>query len=182
VQRKPELRLPAFKMIDERVVQQMRERLSGISDRYYRLLLLVGTAGSGKTAALNQFAALESCKTVNLGIELATQLLDLTERQRILRLPKLLEDIISDHDGRFVILDNTEILFTQEIQQDPLRLLQGLSRNRTIVASWFGTFDGQDLFHAGPNHPEFRKYPAENLVIVATSNRGAETNCWDTQI
>ena len=36
-------------------VEQIRERLAGISDLYNRLLLLAGLPGSGKTAALRSF-------------------------------------------------------------------------------------------------------------------------------
>ena len=71
-------------------------------------------------------------------MKLSPLLLDLTERQRILQLPKLLDEIVFIAGDSSVTLDNTEILFTVSLQQDPLRLLQGLSRNRTIVASWFG--------------------------------------------
>ena len=35
-----------------------------------------------------------------------------------------------------VLLDNIELLFAVEFAQDPLRLLQSLSRNVTIVAAW----------------------------------------------
>ena len=40
-----------------------------------------------------------------------------------------------------VLLDNTEILLDPALEQDSGRLLQLVSRNRTIVASWNGTFD-----------------------------------------
>ena len=115
-------------------------------------------------------------------MKLSPLLLDLTERQRILQLPKLLEEIVSNAGGQLVTLDNTEILFTVALQQDPLRLLQGLSRNRTIVASWFGSIDGQDLTHAAPNHPEFRRYPIHDLLIVASRHQGAESHCRDREI
>jgi hypothetical protein len=37
-----------------------------------------------------------------------------------------------------VLLDNIELLFDVHLKQDPLRLLQGLSRNKTVVATWNG--------------------------------------------
>jgi len=37
-----------------------------------------------------------------------------------------------------VLLDNVEVLFDVSLKQDPLRLLQGLSRNKTVVAAWSG--------------------------------------------
>ena len=38
-----------------------------------------------------------------------------------------------------MLLDHLEILFDPALEQDPLRLLQGVSRDRTVVAAWPGT-------------------------------------------
>jgi hypothetical protein len=66
-------------------------------------------------------------------------MLDLTERQRALQLPRLLGEIVGEATGELVLLDNIEILFDVHLKQDPLRLLQGLSRNKTVVAAWNGS-------------------------------------------
>jgi hypothetical protein len=167
-------------MHNGRIVQEIRQRLIGVSELYSRLLLVVGLAGCGKTASLHEFAAGGPHPIINIGVELSRALLDLNERQRILQLPKLLDEIVSLHEEQLLILDNTEILFATALQQDPLRVLQGLSRNRTIVASWFGTIDGQDLTHAVPNHPEYRRYPVRDLLLVAANAHSTGSNCgWD---
>ncbi|MCL4079017.1 BREX-3 system P-loop-containing protein BrxF [Coriobacteriia bacterium Es71-Z0120] len=49
------------------------------------------------------------------------------------------------------------------LQQDPLRLLQGLPRNKTVVAAWNGTIVDGYLTYAGPSHPEYRRYPIRDL-------------------
>lgn len=169
-------------MQNDRIVQEIRKQLLGVSELYSRLLLIVGLAGSGKTASLREFAAAGAQPIINIGEELSRALLDLNERQRILQLPKLLDEIVSLHKEQLLILDNTEILFATTLQQDPLRLLQGLSRNRTIVASWFGTIEGQDLIHALPNHPEYRRYPVRDLLLIAANAGGTGSNCgWDEE-
>ena len=35
-----------------------------------------------------------------------------------------------------ILLDNIEVIFDVALKQDPLRLLQRLSRNKTVVAAW----------------------------------------------
>ncbi|MEN6474686.1 MAG: BREX-3 system P-loop-containing protein BrxF, partial [Syntrophaceae bacterium] len=54
--------------------------------------------------------------------------------------------------ARVVLLDNIEILFDVSLKQDPLRLLQGLSRNTTLVAAWSGEIraEGQGLGTESP--------------------------------
>src|SRR5688572_22081975 len=129
-------------MQGQKAAEQIQAHLTGLSDLYNRLLLIVGATNSGKTAALRAFATDRGYPILNVGLELARRLLDLTERQRILQLPKLLEELLVDLNPDVGILDNTEILFTPNLKQDPLRLLLGLSRNRVIIASWLGTLEG----------------------------------------
>lgn len=148
---------------------EIRKHLRGIAELYNRLLLVVGPTGSGKTAALRAFAAEEGSSIVNVGVELGRRLLDLTERQRVIEVPTLLERIVGEAEGDAVVFDNTEILFNPVLNQDPLRLLKALSRNRTIVASWLGRLDGQHLVYATPEHREFRRYPLADLTVVEVS-------------
>lgn len=153
-------------MQTQNAVDQIRQRLSGIADIYNRLVLLVGPSGSGKTAVLRALAEADMVPVLNVGAEISRQLLDLTERQRVLQLPKLLEDAVAALPGDLTLLDNTEVLFNPVLKQDPLRLLQGLSRDRTIVVSWLGEVDNGRLMYAAAEHPEFRRYPSADLLVV----------------
>jgi hypothetical protein len=158
-------------MQTQSAVDQIRLRFSGIADNYNRLVLLVGPSGSGRTEALRALADAEKVPVLNVGIEISRRLLDLTERQRVLQLPKLLEEAVAALPGNLTILDNTELLFNPVLKQDPLRLLHGLSRDRTIVASWLGDVDGGNLTYAVPDHPEFRRYPSADLLVVCIRDR-----------
>ena len=158
-------------MQTQRAVEHIRERLAGISDLYNRLVLVVGPARCGKTAILRAFALGNQLPLLNLGLELSRRLLDLTERQRILQLPALLENIVATPGADTVMLDNTEVLFNPALRQDPLRLLMGLSRNRTVISSWLGELAGPHLTYAAPGHPEFRRYPADGLLVVGAGQR-----------
>jgi predicted ATPase len=97
-------------MQTQSVVDQIRQRLSGIADNYNRLVLLVGPPGSGRTAVLRALADAEKVPVLNVGAEISRRLLDLTERQRVLQLPKLLEEAVAGLPGNLTILDNTEVL------------------------------------------------------------------------
>jgi predicted ribonuclease YlaK len=148
------------------IVDQLRQRLCGIAENYNRLVLLVGPAGSGKTSALRALAVLEKSAFVNVGVAVTERLLDLTERQQVLQLPRILEDSLAKYPNELNLLDNIEILFNPRLRQDPIRLLQGLSRQRTIVASWPGEVHGGYLTYGSPEHPEFRRHEATDLSIV----------------
>jgi hypothetical protein len=147
-------------------VDRVRERLAGISDLYNRLVLVVGPSGSGKTAVLRAVGEAEGSPVLPVGSEISQRLLDLTERQRMLQLPTILENAVASLPPEMTLLDNTEVLFSPALKQDPLRLLQRISRNRTVVASWLGSVGGGHLTYAAPDHPEFRRYPTEDLLVV----------------
>jgi len=94
-------------------------------------------------------------------------MLDLTERQRALQLPRLLGEIVGEATGELVLLDNIEILFDVHLKQDPLRLLQGLSRNKTVVAAWNGSIVDGHMTYAVPDHPEYRRYPIRDFLVAS---------------
>lgn len=136
------------------------------ADLYHRLVMLVAPAGAGKTAALRAVHERTAAPLVNVNLELSRQMLDLTFRQRTLQLPRLLSNIVGASAAEVALLDNIEILFDITLKQDPLRLLQGLSRNRTVVAAWNGSIEGDHLVYAAPGHPEYRRYPSRDFLVV----------------
>jgi len=144
-------------------IVQKTEQASGF---YYRLVLVVAPSGSGKTSALREVQQSLDAPLVNVNLEISRRMLDLTGRQRALRVSRLLEDILREAEGEVVLLDNIEILFDRSLKQDPLRLLQGLSRNRTVVATWNGEIKENCLIYAAPEHPEYHRYPANELMVA----------------
>jgi len=169
---------------------------------YHRLVILAAPAGAGKTAALQDVRERTSALLINVNLELSRRMLDLTERQRALQLPRLLAEIVGASaadlpaqqskaalQAGVVLLDNIELLFDLSLKQDPLRLLEGLSRNKTVVAAWSGEIRAEDrglrvesiisdnstpitqssslyLVYATPDHPEHKRYPVRDFLVV----------------
>lgn len=150
---------------------QVVERVSEAAPLYHRFVLVVGPTGSGKTAALRDLHLERGWSLLNVNLELSERLLELTTRQRALRVARIVDDIVAAKDADPVMLDNIEMLFHPDLKQDPLRLLQSLSRNRTVVATWRGGLQGGSLTYASPDHPEFRRFDdPQALIVEATSN------------
>lgn len=101
---------------------------------------------------------------LNVSFELSRRLLGLNTQRRAIKARPLLEDIIDEIGSEYVLLTDLEVLFETSLDQDPLRLLQSLSRNRTIIAVWHGAIDNGRLIYAEPGHPEYQRYPAEELT------------------
>ena len=152
------------------LASRIQDVLLRTRDAYYKLVLAVGPARSGKTATLTELAAQHSWPRLNVNLRLSERLLELTHRQRATRVAGILDDIVRAERSDIVLLDNIELLFAQELAQDPLRLLQSLSRNQAIVAAWPGAFDGARLTYAEPGHPEARRYETPQAMIVKAAD------------
>ena len=153
----------------EALSDKVLARIDGARALYHRLILVAVPSGAGKTEALREVAASTGARLVNLNLELSRRMLDLTERERALRMPDLFDEVVG-RDEPLVLLDNIELLFDASFEQDPLRLLQGVSRNRTIVAAWNGTLENDYLIYAASEHPEHWRYSRDqrgDLVIVS---------------
>lgn len=152
----------------EPLADKIIQSLQQVAQLYHRLVIVVAPAGSSKTTALREVHERISAAMINVNLELSRRMLDLTERQRSLQLPSLLSEIVGAFEGDVILLDNIEILFNVSLQQDPLRLLLGLSRTKTIVVSWSGEItDEQKLVYAAPDHPEYKRYPLQDFLVVS---------------
>ena len=160
------------------IQDKIKRSIKAAEGLYYRLVLLVGESGSGKTGILRDVADDLGIEVININLALSSELLELTAKQRALRLPGILDHVI-DKTRPTVVLDNLEILFDKHLKQDPLRLLQGISRNRSVLASWNGTTAGGRLIYAETGHPEYRSYDLADTLIVGmdgTSTVDSEKN------
>ena len=151
------------------------EQLPGLVSRYFRLLLLVGPPRGGKTTALRRLSAERSWSVVNVNLRLAESLLEIASQRRPHLVQQRLDQVVDERRNETLLLDNTEILFNPALRLDPLRLLQQLSRNRSVVATWAGSFDGMHLNYAEPGHLEFKRYPKPDALIVSTMDAKLDT-------
>lgn len=151
----------------EPLADQIIRQSKQVADLYHRLVLAVAPAAAGKTAALKDVRDRISAPLVNINLELSRRMLELTERQRALQLPQILRKIVNMGSGENILLDNIEIIFDVGLKQDPLRLLQGLSRNKTVIAAWNGTIVEDSLTYAVPGHPECWRYPIHDFLVAS---------------
>ena len=162
----------------ESIRQVIKEAVSNAPAMYSRLILLVGPSGSGKTHMLQEISAEYEKKILNVSLEMSKALLELPIQRRESRAQRIFADIVSNFLGdedpqtAIILLDNLEILFDKDLKQDPLLLLQGISRNIIIIASWNGTWAHQRLTFAISSHPEYRFYDKIDAQIIMCTKEG----------
>jgi hypothetical protein len=87
---------------------QIHDVLPKTQDTYYKLILAVGPARTGKTAALTELAAKHRWPRVNVNLCLSEKLLELTHRQRAVRVAGVLDETVRAESSNVVLLDNIE--------------------------------------------------------------------------
>ena len=152
----------------EPLADQVIEKIGQAAFLYHRLVLLVTPPGGGKTSTLQIVRERTQAPLINVNLELSRLMLDLTERNRVLQLPRLLSNILDSFPGDVALLDNVELLFDVSLRQDPLRLFQGLSRNRILVVAFSGSIEGNHIAYAAPDHPEYKRYAIKDFLVVGT--------------
>jgi len=153
------------------MVENILDIVSNMNELYYRLLLLVDMDNDHEALAKKLSRMMET-RTINLNYELSKELMRQTTRQRKLYLSKSLSKIVPNDNT--VILDHIEILFDIELQYDPIRLLESISRNRTVIAFWSGQIKEGRLIYAEQGHPEYRSYDTKNMMIIEIDKEKGE--------
>jgi hypothetical protein len=152
----------------------MRDLARGIAEQaelasksFYRLVLVAGPPGSGKTSAFNELQVAKGWSLLNLNKVLSERLLDLTSKQRRLRTADLIRDLIEEQGDHSVsMLDNIGLLFHPCLHQEPMMALQRASRNRTVITAWQGEVTAGKLIYGSPDHPEYRRLDVKDVQIV----------------
>lgn len=148
------------------LLDQILEKVNEVNDLYYRLVLVVMSEGEHGTV-LNHLVEQAGISVVNVNLELSRRMLALTTRQRALKAAAFMNDIVASVATETLLLNHIEILFDPTLQQEPLRLLQNLSRRKTIIAIWTGEIQGSYLVYAEPEHAEYCRYPTRDLVLLS---------------
>ena len=148
---------------------QLIETVRASRDAYYKLTVIAGSSGSGKTRLLNLVASELKLPILNLSLLLSQRLLGLTRRQRPLQAEEAATELIDEHIQSGLCLDNTEILFDSTLRLNPLVFLQDISRNRLIIASWDGPLDAGELRFGYASHTDFFSQAAVGFPVVTAS-------------
>jgi len=130
------------------------KKISEAKKRYYKLILLVGTHGSGKTVFLKKILQELQGSIINLNYEMSERLHDIPQNEWNNHIDPIIGELLPVNDQP-ILIDNIEILFSPEFQLNPLQILKRLSRTRVVIASWPGSYSDGQLTHGNMNNGEY---------------------------
>jgi len=152
--------------MSETTIPQILNQIRAAQNAYHKLLIIAGRPGSGKTRALNDLADQLTMPVTNLSLMLSERLLNLSRRQRMLKVDELATEVVDAKNCGNVCLDNTELLFDSSLRMNPLGFLRDLSRNRLIIATWSGVMSAGELQFAHVGHPDFFQQTVIGYPVV----------------
>ena len=156
-------------MQESRLFEKLREALESIEQSYYKLVIIVGLGESDKQAIIKVASQTFNFLTYNINLELSSQLLELSIKQRALKLCYLMLDIVNI-STKGIILDKIDLLFERSLQNDSLAILKSISKDRVVVVFWDGSVIDNRLIYANPNHPEYKSYEIDDFIVMEKSN------------
>lgn len=142
-------------------IQQELEKI-----QLYRHQMLI-VAGKLRLEVIKQFSRGIGVDPINLNLHLSEELLKLPVNRRGRKVIELINHLLAPRDN-IIILEYIELLFLPELQIDPIRLFEDISRNNILIIEWNGNYENRTLSYAKPGHPEYRVYHGieANIIVV----------------
>ena len=153
----------------ELVVEQIVDLVDQAEDLEQRLIIVAGPPSAGKSKALRLTHEQTHTPMLELTPLLARRLFPLSEVQRVAQLPMILEEIIQSFDGPAILLDDIDILFREELAQEPMNLLQHLCKEKVLIVAWPGKVETDGITYSRFGDPEYKKYPLGNFALIDLS-------------
>lgn len=150
---------------------KLNQLIASSKELYYRLVLIVGDKDEC-SKIISEVAENYGKYPININFKLSEKLIQLNYKKRQIKLQNLMWDLVKD-EKEIVFLIDTEILFDSTLQQDPLKVLQEISRNISVVAYWGGEINNTKLIYAIPNHSEYREYSLNDVVYITTEGKNS---------
>jgi hypothetical protein len=155
--------------MSDALLQKITEALDLAQTRRNRLVVVIYPPGSIVNGDFQALSGIEQrFAYVNFNLAVSHRLLDSAGSSSQIELLDILRELLAGTKAEVVWLDHLGILFDPAFKHDPLRLLEALSRNTSLVVAWEGLVQGNNLIYAEPDHPEYRRYNiADHLVVRA---------------
>lgn len=117
----------------------LKSNISKVSETKYKLLLIVGTPGSGKSKIIREFSQDTGIPIIDLDKIFANTAPD--------QLMNEMKNFLKTYNQDVLLLDNKKILYDKNSTIDLMEFLKEVSLDIPVVATWNGKIEDGQLFH-----------------------------------
>lgn len=132
----------------------LAKKIDELNDEKYKLLLIIGEPGSGKSKIIREYSQ-----------ETGIPILDLdkifinTPSDQLLNEMK---NFLKTYNQKVLLLDNKKILYAKNSKIDLMAFLKEISLSIPVVATWNGNISNQQLHHIRKDTLEDLVYPVND--------------------
>lgn len=145
------------------VVEQLSQALIDLEKQYFKQVYI---SEYKQSKTLFKYSELQDIPYINLNLELSSELKDIPRNRRTFKVTDIFNTLIQSYPENTICIDYYELLFEPSLSINSFDLFKSASRNKTLIIAWRGTITRQEFIHAAPGHPEYKKYPIEDILIL----------------
>ncbi len=140
-------------------MDQLLKEIEAAKKSNNKLLLIIGTPGSGKSKLIHEYSKESGIPILNL---------DNIFKDTSTDLIKVMNDFLATYDKDVLLLDNKRILYTKDSNIDMLAFLKELANKVVVVATWNGKIENDKLIHIRSKLPTDLTYSLtdENIKFI----------------
>lgn len=138
----------------------IKEKLEVLKDAKYKLLLIVGQPGSGKSKLIHEYSDETGYPIVNFNTIFGEEVPEGSTSEYI---TNFMKDFLQTYKHEVLLFDNKRVLYSKNSSIDLLSFLKDLSQDRYVIATWNGMVDGDKLIHLRSKVGTDLSYPLDTL-------------------
>lgn len=138
----------------------IKESLDVVRDAKYKLLLIVGKPGTGKSKLIHDFSKEEGLPIIDFNRILGEEI---PKGQTSEYITKFMKDFLETYNKEIILLDNKRVLYSKNSELDLLTFLKEISKDKIVISTWNGMVEDNKLIHIRSKLPENLTYPLSSL-------------------
>ena len=132
----------------------LTEKIDELNDAKYKLLLIVGEPGSGKSKIIREYSQETGIPMIDLDKIFVNTPSD--------QLMNEMKNFLKTYNQKVLLLDNKKTLYAKDSKIDLMEFLKEISLSIPVVATWNGHIENQQLHNIRKNTLKELDYPVSN--------------------